>query len=263
MIDIKCLNIINETLVEKIFDQFKDIKIDDLYDEQSKFIPALDELCVNHKILLREVQLDKTHDRISGGYAPSNVDNFDYEIRIYLPGKTNFTDQDVADYINSLLHEFTHIMILKGILALPPHNKKDWIVSKFTNSIAVHGFDIENITKDNCIKFLNYIFSITERAVFAFSIAYSCHLYRNQETSDLLYNTNKKYILNYENKKITEEAMKNYIDRLQDDKLFLFKIQYAVYFLSDRKWLFKLNSFRNLIKKYEKRFNKMFEKFGG
>lgn len=255
--------VLNETLVEKIFNQFEDIKIDDLYNGDFKFVEKFIRLCGENKIRIREIQIDKKYNRISGSYAESSDPDYDYEIRIYKPKRDKYNDQDVRDYINSLLHEFTHLIILKGIKELPPHINKSWITARFTNSIIPHGFDIKQITKESATNFLNYIFDITEKAVFAFSIAYSCHLYRDKEDSDTLFNTNKKYILNYENGKISNEAMDSYIEQLQDEKLFLFKVQYAVYFLSEHKYILKLDSFMNLIKKYEKRFDKMFQKFGG
>lgn len=255
--------VLNETLVEKIFDQFDDIDIDDIYNDDFKFVDEFIRLCEYNKIRIREFAIDKKYNRISGGYAESTVSEYDYEIRIYKPIKPKYDDQDVRDYVNTLLHEFTHIMILKGILALPPHNKTDWLKTKFKNSIVPHGFNIKHITKETATNFLNYIFDITERPVFALSIAYSCYFYRKNINSSKLFDLNKKYIIGYENNKVTEKTLDNYIAQLQDEKLFLFKIQYAVYFLSDHKWILKLDSFMNLIKKYEKRFYKLFQKFGG
>ena len=99
--------------------------------------------------------------------------------------------------------------------------------------------------------------------MFALSIAYSCYHLREKETAQKLFDLNKEYILNFEKgRNISIQHMNNYIGSLYDEKLSLFEIQYAVYFLSDKKYYQKLESFMNLIKKYEKRFFSFSRKLG-
>lgn len=90
-------------------------------------------------------------------------------------------------------------MILKGILALPSSKKMSKLSEKFTKSIPIYGFDVDNVTSEKCTNFLRYIFDVTERAVFAFSIAYCC--YFNKRGRSKIYESNKEIIVNFSNKK--------------------------------------------------------------
>lgn len=252
------MQVLNETLVEKIFSQFKDINVNDIYD--GKIDDELLNIFDHYKILVHQFRDDPKLNEVRGSYRKTSKNSdYKYVVSLFLPMR-DLTERDGRLVINTLFHEFIHIVILRGIEALSKSdNGKTSISDRFNLGSVPSDFKIDNITSDKAIKYLNYVFDITERPVFAFSIAYSCHFYRQEQNAQTLFDLNKKIIIDYENGKLTKQLRNYYVSRLQDEKIFLFLIQYAVYFLSDHKWIIKLDSFMNLIKKYEKRFDEMSE----
>jgi len=262
------LELLNETLVDRIFEKFEKIpNVNNLYD--GKIDDELLNIFDSYKIYVQVLQDDHELNAVRGSYArASKESSYKYIIRLRLPDR-KLIQKEERDVINTLLHEFAHLIILRGIdnLAPPKLINKDRsnivkrIQERFGLGAIPYDFKVDNITTEKAIKFLNYIFDITERPVFAFSIACSCHFDRNEENAQTLFNVNKKYILDYENKRISKESRDKYISRIKDEKIFLFLVQYAVYFLSDRKLILKLDSFMNLIKKYENRFKKLGDEY--
>jgi len=258
--------VLNETLVEKIFNQFENPNVDNLYD--GKIDEELMDLCDFHKIQVSTYRDDPKLNIVRGSYgrAPQSS-NYKYVIKLFLPIR-EFTEEDIRNIVNTFVHEFAHIIVLKGIDEMIPLkiNKGtrtiiDRLSERFNLGSIPYDFNVDNITKEKATNFLNYIFNITERPIFALSIAYSCYFYRKEESAEKLFKLNKEIIIGYEYKSITNEARRQYMSRLREEKTFLFLIQYAVYFLSEHKWILKLDSFMNLIKKYEKRFKKLGDKY--
>jgi len=257
------LKILNETLVDTIIDKFEKINIEDIYTDE--FQVQLKTLADNHHIYI-DFNTDPPYTSKVNGDAKEILNKetgYDYQIIFRLPNR-KLTEQDNRDLTITFLHEFTHAVIFGIIKKLMPEVQRDKILLNFDSTRSKpFRFDINKVTQADCERFLNYVFSLKERPVFALSIAYSCYHHRQTETLKTLFDTNKKIILDYGHGVISEDERFRYISRLKDEKVFLFEIQYAVYFLSDRKWIFKLDSFMNLIKKYENRFSKILLKRGG
>ena len=166
-------------------------------------------------------------------------------------------DKTTREVINTLLHEFSHCIILNIIKKLTPEIKRNRFVEKFSSTIGDNSyFDINHVSKENSLSFLNYVFDIKERPIWAFSIAFSQFFHNKGYSIYKLVEANSKHILGYEQGYINAQILNKYISNLVDDTLCLFEIQYSVYVMDSQRWRNKFESFINLIEKYRKRLEK-------
>ncbi len=253
-ISINQLFILQETLVEKLFNEFININIKEIYNDS--FFDNFAEVIAKYKIKVVFDDSDSKRKVVSGRTRLSNDSKIHYIIYLYVPQEHNdLGEQTLRETINTLLHEFSHCMILNILKKLSSNESKHKIINRFiTSPNVIVSFNINDISKDNCESFLKYIFDVRERSVWAFTIAFS-HFYHNGNQSIYKSTTlNDKYILGFKEHLISPKVLNEYICSLNDDMLALFQIQYAIHVLDNKKkWINKLTSLLNLIDKYHKR----------
>lgn len=129
-----------------------------------------------------------------------------------------------------------------------------------TRKVIPATYDIGKETPEDLVKYLTYVFHMREKSSFAFTIVYAFSKSLHHPNIENVFNLNKEIINRYINNQISPTELNNYISSFEGDSVQLFQIQYAVYKLNEKKYKTQLNSFFNLLIKYEKRLNKLFSK---
>jgi len=250
--------VLNETLVDRIFEKFENPKIDNYYNDQ--FLNEFSNVARKHNIEV-EFRADDPYRTTVEGKTELNLNpkySTKYILVLYVPQIQHDTgEKTFRETVNVLLHEFSRSIITDIIKKLTPNVKNIRVVERFTATVGlpIH-FDINKVTKENSLAFLNYIFDIKERPIWAFSIAYSQFYHNKGYSIRKLVDINNKYIFGHRQGHIDFQALNNYIQTLKDDTLCLFEIQYTIYIIDSQRWRNKFESFINLIEKYRKRLEK-------
>lgn len=258
------LEIINETLIDKLFDVFEK-DLGHIYSQE--FIDKLNEYLKDENIT---ISFHKTEKTSVFANVESNKENTGYDIYINIPIKTNRTDEQIdQDVLRTMIHEVTHI--------LTNYKIPDFALQKFPNStfnvyrrlttrnVVNHTYDIRTYKLIDLEKYLDYVLHIREKSSFATTVALSCYfdLSGPKRNPRDLFNSNFQIIKEYLENRISYYTLNNHMSQIDGDAIELFLMQFAVMALRKNGKIYKLyqyqlTSFLKLCIKYWKRLNKLF-----
>lgn len=255
MISIRCLfeqEVLTETLVDYMFDTLQSHIVDNDIDRALKDIEdfaAKLHIRIHHKINNNISEKIIAQTKSFGPIA---------QITIVRHKSVNINSKE---YFLVLMHELAHaifIICFSLKISEETYNKltlPDTVVEAST-------LDYNNMTIENSLKYLQYIFDFREWSPMAFTVAYGSYNLTNFK--DIVENNQKtigEFLSNTKNE-TNINVVKNTVKTQGEFFSVLFNVQLAMYFLRDEskeyiKYKTKVAKFINLVIKYQKRLRKL------
>lgn len=168
--DLNKLFLLNETLVEKLLNIFKDdFKLDKHFPDLDSLKTYLINLAAKDGITLK-FENRSENKSIGGKFIP-----FPHEIIIYLPEERDFSVQEV---FNAFFHEYSHYLNevkLKRPGFINPRREKQEGDTEYIDPPIISYENIYLYNKETILRLLQYSTQFQEKSQVAFSIAYDIY----------------------------------------------------------------------------------------
>ena len=176
--------------------------------------------------------------------------------------RTKNVDINSVNYFLVMVHELAHAIFAKCFSI--DIDEQTYYRLTTSDKVRASNLNYYNMSIDNSLQYLQYIFDFREWSAMAFTVAYGAYKFDNLE--EIIKNNreiSETFIRDTKNK-INIERLKNIVERQGEFLSILFNVQLAMYFLRDKsseyiKYKTKVAKFIKLVLKYYKRLRKLIE----
>ena len=249
--------IITETIVDHMFDSLQAHIIHNDIEQAEKDIEdfaAKLHVRIHHKVNNNISENIQARTRSFGTLA-----------QITIVRKRN-VNTNTSEYLQIMIHELAHAIFIMCFSF--EVDEKTYIRLTLSDIVEATGLNYNDLTVDNSLKYLQYIFDFREWSPMAFTVAYGA--YKSDNFDDIV-KSNQKSILEFLDNVKSEDQINKVKTIVKNQGEFLsvlFNVQLAMYFLKDKsdkyiKYKTKVAKFIKLVSKYQKRLIKLVQNIKG